>query len=442
MGPKVDPVALDPTPPAQADVVIIGGGIIGTCAALHLAQRGVSVALCEKGDIAGEQSSRNWGWVRKQGRDPRELPLAIEALRQWQGMNEVVETETGFRTTGIMYGIETDEDMARQEAWLRHAQLYQLDSRIIGRDEFARLMPGAAGKFKGALYTASDGRAEPQKAAPAIALAARRLGAKVLTNCAVRTIEQEGGKVAGVVTEKGRIRTSSVVLAGGAWSSLFTGNLGIRLPQLTVINSVMRTAPLEGAPESALWMTGYAFRKRLDGGYTIANGAANLHELSPNSFRFLKDFLPALQIEWRSHQLRVGRRFLQEAGFKKRWTGEDRTVFEDIRINDPAPERGSITRALKDLSRDFPAFAKAQVVQEWAGRIDVTPDIVPVISPVDTVPGFFIATGFSGHGFGIGPGAGRLVADLVMGRDPVVDATPFRLSRFLDGTRAEPMGHV
>ena len=105
MGPKVDPVALDPTPPAQADVVIIGGGIIGTCAALHLAQRGVSVALCEKGDIAGEQSSRNWGWVRKQGRDPRELPLAIEALRQWQGMNEVVEAETGFRTTGIMYGI-------------------------------------------------------------------------------------------------------------------------------------------------------------------------------------------------------------------------------------------------------------------------------------------------------------------------------------------------
>ena len=151
-----------------------------------------------------------------------------------------------------------------------------------------------------------------------------------------------------VVTEKGRIRTTSVVLAGGAWSSLFVGNLGIRLPQLTVINSVMRTAPLEGAPESALWMTGYAFRKRLDGGYTIANGAANLHELSPDSFRFLKDFLPALQIEWRSHQLRVGRRFLQEAGFKKRWTGEDRTVFEDIRINDPAPERRSITRGAQE----------------------------------------------------------------------------------------------
>jgi glycine/D-amino acid oxidase-like deaminating enzyme len=332
--------------------------------------------------------------------------------------------------------------MAKQEDWLSHARLYQLDSRIIDRDELARLMPGANGKFKGALYTASDGRAEPQKAAPAVALAARRLGAKVLTNCAVRTVEREGGKVAAVVTEKGRIRTNAVVLAGGAWSSLFMGNLGIRLPQLTVINSVLRTAPLEGAPTAALWMTGYAFRKRLDGGYTIANGAANLHELSPDSFRFLKDFIPALQVEWRSHQLRVGRRFLQEAGFKKSWTGDERTVFEEIRINDPAPEKSSLAKAMRGLTRDFPAFAKAQVVQEWAGRIDVTPDIVPVISDVDGVPGFFVATGFSGHGFGIGPGAGRLVADLVMGREPVVDPTPFRLARFLDGSRARPMGHV
>ena len=107
-------------------MVIIGGGIIGACAALHLAQRSVSVALCAKGEIAGEQSSRKWGWVRKQGRDPRELPLIINSLRQWQGLNEMVEAETGFRTTGIMYGIETDADMAKQEDWLNQARLYQL----------------------------------------------------------------------------------------------------------------------------------------------------------------------------------------------------------------------------------------------------------------------------------------------------------------------------
>ena len=97
MGPRVDPVASDETLPARADVVVIGGGIIGVSTALFLAQKGVSVVLCEKGHIAGEQSSRNWGWCRKMGRDPREIPLVIESLRLWERMNETVEAETGFR---------------------------------------------------------------------------------------------------------------------------------------------------------------------------------------------------------------------------------------------------------------------------------------------------------------------------------------------------------
>src|ERR1700739_3974866 len=103
MAPRVDPVRSDEELPARADVVIIGGGIIGTSAALFLAQKGVRVVLCEKGHIAGEQSSRNWGWCRKMGRDPRELPLIIESLRLWQGMNELVEAETGFRPAATLY---------------------------------------------------------------------------------------------------------------------------------------------------------------------------------------------------------------------------------------------------------------------------------------------------------------------------------------------------
>ena len=113
MAPRVDPVATDETPPARADVVIIGGGIIGTSAALFLAEKGVSTVLCEKCHIAGEQSSRNWGWCRKMARDPREIPLVIESLRLWQGMNERVEAETGFRTCGIMYLAEKQDDLAR-----------------------------------------------------------------------------------------------------------------------------------------------------------------------------------------------------------------------------------------------------------------------------------------------------------------------------------------
>jgi glycine/D-amino acid oxidase-like deaminating enzyme len=174
MAPRVDPVTSDESLPARVDVVIVGGGIIGTSTALFLAQRGVSVALCEKGQIACEQSSRNWGWCRKMVRDPRELPLAIESLRLWQGMNKMVAAETGFRNAGLMYLAETPADLARLESWLDHARQHQLDTRIISGREVAQRLPSLAKDYAGALYTASDGKGEPQMAAPAIALAARR----------------------------------------------------------------------------------------------------------------------------------------------------------------------------------------------------------------------------------------------------------------------------
>ena len=230
MGPEVQPFSGDTVLPPRAEVVIIGGGIIGVSTALYLARQGVPTVLCEKGRIAGEQSSRNWGWVRKMGRDPREIPLIIESLRLWQGMSELVEGETGFRQAGILYACETDEELERRAAWLEHARPYQLDTRLLTQAEVAELLPGATRLPKGGLYTKSDGRAEPQKAAPAIARAARRAGAAILTGCAVRGIETQAGRVSAAVTEKGRIVCESVVLAGGAWSRLFCGSFGLRLP--------------------------------------------------------------------------------------------------------------------------------------------------------------------------------------------------------------------
>src|SRR5580704_11322327 len=172
MAPRVDPVRSDDVLPARADVVIVGGGIIGTSTALFLAQKGVSTLLCEKGHIAGEQSSRNWGWCRKMGRDPRELPLIIESLRLWQGMNQLTEAETGFRQPGIMYLAESPAELGQFESWLEHARQYQLDTRILTAAETAELLPGLTGIWQGAMYTASDGKAEPQRGAPAIAAAA------------------------------------------------------------------------------------------------------------------------------------------------------------------------------------------------------------------------------------------------------------------------------
>src|SRR5215510_6202890 len=234
MAPRVEPVVADSELPARVDVVVIGGGIIGTSTAFFLAQKGVSVALCEKGVIAGEQSSRNWGFCRQQGRDPRELPLIIESLRLWRGIDRLIEGDTGFRQAGIVYVAENETAAANHEKWLDYARLYQLDSKIVTGPDLAALLPGAARQWPSALYTASDGRAEPQKAAPAIAVAVRRLGGRVLTDCAVRGLDIAAGRIAGVVTEKGIIACGSAVLAGGAWSRLFCRNLGVTLPQLKV----------------------------------------------------------------------------------------------------------------------------------------------------------------------------------------------------------------
>ncbi len=434
-GPFVVPFHGDTDLPEKVDVVVIGGGIIGASTALELAERGLKVALCEKGGIGHEQSSRNWGWVRITRRDPREVPLMAEALRIWPGLNEKLGRDVGYNRAGITFTCLTEKEVEDNRSWMKNLEGYQIDTRMLTPEQFAAMNPGSRLDIKGALFTSVDGRAEPQRAAPAIAEGARDRGAHVLTECAVRGIDLKAGKVCGVFTERGYIACDAAVLAGGAWSSLFAGNAGIRLPQLKVINSVVRTKPFEGGPESAIWTNGFAIRKRQDGGYTVANGLENIVDVVPDSFRFLRDFLPALGAEWRSLILRGGMAFVDEMRIPRRWKMDEASPFEYCRVLDPKPSFDLQDKALANLRKAFPAFEKAKVAQRWAGKIDVTPDAVPVISPVEQTPGFYIATGFSGHGFGIGPAAGRLMADLVTGAPPLVDPHDFRFSRFSDGSK-------
>lgn len=433
---NVDPAEYDASLPARVDVVVIGGGIVGVSTALTLAERGVSVALCEKGTIAGEQSSRNWGWCRVMGRAPAEIPLGIESLRLWRGMPERIGADIGFRQAGTMWLCDTERDVDRLSPWLEHARHWQLDTRMLSATETEAALPGVARRFAGALHTPSDGRAEPFVAVPAMARAARRRGAVVLGNCAVRGVETEGGRLAGVQTERGRIPCASVVLAGGAWSRLFCGNLGLFLPQLKLLGSVLRTTPLHGPTECAVGASDFAFRKRLDGGFTVARRNASIADLVPDSFRLFSDFLPTLRTSWHEIRLRVGRRFIEEWRIRRRWALDEITPFEQVRVLDPAPSGRLLDEGMDNLRRAFPAFAGARVAESWGGLIDATPDSVPVISAVPALPGFHVATGFSGHGFGIGPGAGRLMADIVTGSQPIVDPTPFSFDRF------RPSGHA
>ena len=256
------PVTYPGPAPAQADIIVIGGGVIGVCTALYATRAGRRVVLLEKGRIAAEQSSRNWGWIRQQGRDPDELPIMVESRALWQDLAKQTNVDIGLRQTGTTYLAQKDAHMQGYVDWLPTAKANDLDTKILSAKQVAAQFPAmdTAG-IKGALVTPSDLRAEPWVAVPALAQIAAREGVQIVENCAVRMLDIAAGRVAGVITEAGRISAPEVVLAGGAWSSLFLRNHGINIPQLSVRENVAATEPLPDIHKGAA-----ASRKRWPNG--------------------------------------------------------------------------------------------------------------------------------------------------------------------------------
>lgn len=428
--------------PASADIVIVGGGIVGVSTAWFLARQGVNVVLCEKGHIAGEQSGRNWGWVRQQGRDFRELPMMMESMRIWRQLEAEIGESVGFVQGGCLFMARKQSELADYEAWAREAAGYGMDSRMIAGRELDEQVEGASKQWLGAIYTASDGRAEPHKAAPAIARAAAARGATILTSCAVRGIETSGGRLSAVITEHGPIRTSTMLCAAGAWSSLFCRSLGISVPQLKVQGNVVRTAPARSILNGDVFDEKVGIRRREDGGYTVAHGTVLMHPITPSTFRYASKFFPALKQEFRVLKLTFGKAFFEELATPSHWALDRPSPFEKKRVLNPVPHAGVVRKIKKNLGLAFPALADVEIVEAWAGMVETSPDVVPMFCAIDKIPGFHLATGFSGHGFGIGPGAGKAAAGLLTNTDSGIDLSAFRLERFFDGTPIQPTSTV
>ncbi len=427
--------------PEEVDVVVIGAGIIGTSTAWFLARRGAKVALIEKGRVAGEQSSRNWGWIRQQGRDRDELPIVMESNRIWRSLaSETGEKDLAFAGCGLAYLAEDERTLAKYEEWHDLAREHQLDTRMLSPATAREACPGFQGRWVGGMLTPSDGRAEPFVAVPALARAARRAGVSITEGCAVRTLETRDGKVSGVHTERGPVRADRVVLAGGAWSTCFARNAGIDLPQLIVRSTVGRTHPVADHGLPNVSMPGFATSRRADGGHTVTTGNLIEHYVCARSFQDLAKFVKLLRTSARNLRLRPKPPAGHPGawGSRTRWRADEVTPFERMRVLDPSPSKEGQKRLTKHLRQRAPWLAEAGMAGAWAGMIDVTPDAVPYICEVPSFPGLFIGTGMSGHGFGIGPGVGRVLADLVLERPTGFDLSRFRFERFVDGSPIVP----
>ena len=423
-------VTTSPDMPKSADVVIIGAGIVGIFAAYYLAKRGLQVAVLEKGRVGAEQSSRNWGWCRQQNRDARELPMATKSLDLWEQFAADTGEDAGFRRCGLLYLSDNEDELAGWARWRDFARTVGVNTSMLSSAEASERGRATGRSWKGGVFSPDDGTADPANAAPAVARAVVKLGGTVLQDCAARGIELEAGRLSAVVTERGVIRTNTAILAGGAWASSFCRQLGIRFPQATIRSSILSVGPGAGEIPDALHTAGVSVTRRGDGGHTLAISGRGRVDLTAQQMYFAKQFLPIFARRWRSiapgglEGVRSGHESLA------RWRLDQPTPMERMRILDPRADRSTIELTHSRAVEMLPALQGRPVTAAWAGYIDSTPDGVPGIGEISSVRGFVLAAGFSGHGFGIGPGAGHLLADLVTGAEPIVDPRPYHPDRF------------
>ena len=431
---RARPVLGQTTIPRKADIVIIGGGYVGCHAALFLAERGVSTALCEKGVIAGEASGRSAGLITSLYLDPIKQDLILRSKQLWAGMNERVEADTGYRKPGQLTLFRNPPEQQETEGWLSTVDPTRREpAQFLSTAEIKKRVRQGAEQWSGALWSPEEATAEPTLACPAVAAAAIRKGAAVIQQCAARGIETSGGKVSAVVTEKGTIATSAVILAGGVWSPFFARSLGLELPQFNAYSSMINVAPFDG-PSITMFGNDVCCRQTPDGGYYAftTNGTA---PITPTTLRYLPQLLPSLTHLWDElDPVFSPSTFMREWSIPAQWPLDRPSPFEKVRILQPEIRNARLDAVMARIRETFPAFADAKERERWAGALTTTPDNMPVISAVQRVPGLYLGTGIY-FGLTMGPAIGEALADLVGGRTPRFDLRPYRYERFTDGSK-------
>lgn len=375
--------------PERAGVVVVGGGVIGSSAAFHLAEAGVDVCLLERSELASGSTSRAAGGVRAQFSDPLNISLGLRSIEAYTNFAERPRAEIDLKQVGYLFLLDRPEDVTSFEQSIELQNEHGVPSRFVDIEEVEHLCPiaGLDGVLA-ATFSPLDGHASPEAVVQGYAAGARRHGATVVTGCALDGIDLVGGEIRGVRTGAGPIETTTVVCAAGAWSPDIARMVGVELPVKPVLREIGYTAAgaslPDGIPLTVDFSTGFYFHREGPG---LLFGMADRE---------------------------------QAAGF-------------DV-PTDPA----WLEQVTAVAERRLPILLELGIAGGWKGYYEVTPDHNALIGESQSPSRFLYATGFSGHGFLQGPAVGEIVRDLVLGREPFADVAPLSVERFArDAPRPE-----
>ncbi len=368
--------------PRRASAVIIGGGIMGVSTAYHLAAAGVTGVVLVDADALGSGStSKAAGGVRAQFSDAINIHLALRSLRAFETFSEQFGQEIDFHQVGYLFLLDSATDVSSFEDAVTIQNELGVPSRMISVAEAVRLSPLISPDgLLAAVFSPNDGYCTPESVVLGYATAARRLGARLIPHCPVTGIEAQGGQITAVVTASGRIGTDTVICAAGPWSRQVGEWVGVELPVTPLRRQVLVTEPIVGLDQH---------------------------------LPFTIDFGTSLYFHREGPGLLLGMSDPYEIpGFKLN------------RSDAWLPGLGRV------MQRRAPALMSAGIRSGWAGLYEVTPDHNALIGESATVRRFLYATGFSGHGFLMGPAVGEVLRDLYLGQPPPIDVAALSADRF------------
>ena len=423
--------------PTEADAVIVGAGITGCSTAYRLAKHGWKVVVVEKDDIAHEASGRTMAVVGLVGKHhPDEFALIKASMEIWFGLNDELGTDIEFINGGRLVIANTEEDMPLFEEMISGAEESGVEVQWYDAPQARAKWPFLQGPFIKAAWSQHEGHVNPVKVVNSFARSAREYGAQIVTGCLATEVVTRAGRVTSVITNRGEISTPVVLDAAGVWGYRLADRLGVKLP-IQLIKVVQgETEPAPRLFDCFLRGPTYGSRQTASGAFRVTGGYRKMdvyHDLSLHDLRDMATWIPRLMKYRGDVSMKLNRDILKLdiQSLVRKVTGFGNGAPAPVGT-EPRPQPENIARKLNRVAQLVPEMKGLRLTRTWGGYVDMTPDFLPIIGPVKGIEGFYLATGFSGHGFAAGPIVGKLMADLIVDGTTSVDINSFRPSRFAE----------